>query len=109
MVVWACWWRCMRRNSKQPACHHFAQQLPVTPALQKQELTAAREALQLSLDTTSQQRDALESEAGQLKARLSELVTVQQELAELWVEHGAVTSRVAQLEEEHEVRVEGGM
>lgn len=72
-----------------------------------QAQTVAKEALQLKLDTTSSERDALQAESESLRERLTELVGVQQELAELQVQHETAAARLAELEEQHEVRQQG--
>ena len=63
----------------------------------------AKEALQLHLDRTSSERDALQAESATLRGRLSELVGVQQELAGLQEQHEVVTARVLELEQERQV------
>lgn len=63
------------------------------------------QALQLQLQSTISERDTLQSETATLRDRLAELVGVQEELAVLQGQHEAATTRLAQLEEQHEVCV----
>lgn len=71
--------------------------------LPPQEQAAASEALQQQLQSATSERDTLQSEAATLCDRLAELVEVQEELAVLQGQHEAVTTCLAQLEEQHEV------
>jgi hypothetical protein len=59
--------------------------------------------MQVSLEAAAAAHSALEAEAGSLRDRLSDLVGVQQQLAQLRVEHEAATACASKLEGKQEV------
>ncbi len=85
-----------------PTCQYIHQYLGVFGGTSQAQIVA-KDTLQLKLDTTSTERDALQADSESLRGRLAELVGVQQELAGLQVQHEAATARLVELEEQHQV------